>query len=192
MFASKLDYIVFNPCWTVPNSIASTSVLKGMKKDSLYLEKRNMFVCINGKEIASDNIHPEKYTSDNFPFTVFQRANENNALGQVKFMFENRYSIYLHDTPGKSLFSKPTRTFSHGCVRLENALQLSEIILKNDNNTKSKESYLAKGFPVKVYLKNKIPLYLIYLTSHYDEKLNMVVFDKDVYTIDYKVAADLK
>ncbi len=192
VFTSKLDYVVFNPCWTVPNSIASTAVLKGMQKDTLYLQKRNMFACINGKEIATKDLHPENYTPDTFPYTIFQRADDNNALGQVKFMFANRYSIYLHDTPSKSLFQKSVRTFSHGCVRIQNALDLSEIILKNDNNPKSKESYLAKGFPVKVYLKNKIPLSLIYLTCHYDSIQKTIIYDKDVYLQDYTVTKDLK
>ncbi len=187
VFSSKIEYIVFNPCWTVPKSIATTTILRGMKRDSAYLQKRNMFICKSGKQINETGIDIHKYTSNNFPFQVFQRADPKNALGQVKFMFENNYSVYLHDTPQKNLFHKNVRDFSHGCIRVEDALNFSDILLFLDNQTRKKEFYLKKGYPVKVYLNNKIPIHVIYLTCHYDEVQNMIIYDKDIYYQNNKI-----
>ncbi len=185
IFSSNIEYIVFNPCWTIPKSIATTTILRGMKRDSAYLEQRNMFICKNGQEISEKSIDITQFTSNYFPFQVFQRADPKNALGQVKFMFENNYSVYLHDTPQKSLFSKQIRDFSHGCIRVQNALKFSETILLIDHQTKKKEYYLKKGYPVKVYLNHKIPIHLVYLTCHYDDTEKMIVYDKDIYSGDY-------
>ncbi len=187
VFSSQIDYLVFNPCWTVPKSIATTTILRGMQRDSTYLTRHHMFMCRDGKEILHDSIDINDYTSSNFPFQVFQRTAPNNALGQVKFMFDNRFSIYLHDTNQKSLFNKNYRTFSHGCVRVQNALDLADKIFTIDKQLKDKESYLAKGFPVKVYLHKQIPLSLVYITCHYDDTEKMIVYNKDVYLKDYKI-----
>ncbi len=186
VFQSSINYLVFNPCWTVPKSIANTQILNGAKRDSLYLQKRSMFVCKNGIEIPTDSIDFLQYTASYFPFTVFQRTSGSNALGRVKFMFKNHYSIYLHDTPQKSLFSKPIRTYSHGCIRLENALDFSDFILnKIDLQNIVKEKYLEKGYPVKVYLKKDIPINIIYLTCWFDEETDEVIYGKDVYLKDH-------
>ncbi len=186
VFQSSINYLVFNPCWTVPKSIANTQILYGAKRDSLYLQKRNMFICKNGLEIPTDSIDYSQYTASYFPFTIFQRTSESNALGRVKFMFKNHFSIYLHDTPQKSLFSKPIRTYSHGCIRLENALDFSDFILnKIDQQNIVKEKYLNKGYPVKVYLKQDIPINIIYLTCWFDDESGEVIYGKDVYLKDH-------
>ena len=188
VFGSKVDYLVFNPCWTVPKSIATTTILRGLKRDSSYLQKRNMFLMINGKREITDSIDFGKYTAANFPFQVFQNTDPGNALGKVKFMFKNRYSIYLHDTPEKKLFKKDVRTFSHGCIRMQNPLVLAEIILKQlDHQSAPIEKHLSKGYPEKVYLNNPVPVNLVYLTCWFDEDVGQVIFGKDVYAYDYRL-----
>ncbi len=192
VFQSSIDYLVFNPCWTVPRSIATTQILRGAKRDSMYLQKRKMFACINGIEIPTDSIDFSQYTASNFPFTVFQHTSPSNALGKVKFMFKNHYSIYLHDTPQQSLFKKPVRTYSHGCIRVENALELADFTLnKIDHQNIDKNKYLAKGYPVKVYLKKEIPINIVYLTCWIDPKSGEVVYGKDVYLKDYLISKEL-
>ncbi len=192
VFQSSIDYLVFNPCWTVPKSIATTQILNGAKRDSLYLQKRNMFACINGNEVPTDSIDFSQYTASNFPFTVFQHTSPSNALGKVKFMFKNHYSIYLHDTPQQSLFKKPIRTYSHGCIRVENALQLADFILNEiDHQNIDKNKYLKKGFPIKVYLKNEIPINIVYITCWIDSKSGEVVYGKDVYLKDHLLYKEL-
>jgi murein L,D-transpeptidase YcbB/YkuD len=120
-----------------------------------------MFICRNGVEVNSKNIDFTRYSKQNFPFKVFQRTNPYNALGRVKFMFDNPYSVYLHDTPTKHLFNKSTRTFSHGCIRVQYAMQLAHVVLKEiDQHKTSLAYYLKKGYPEKVYLKKPIPIHV--------------------------------
>lgn len=188
VFTSEIEYLVYNPCWTIPESIATKKILFRLKKDSSYLDKRNMFITLKGKIQEHDSIDFSIYNESNFPFKIYQRSDKNNALGKVKFMFKNPYNIYLHDTPGKYLFNRDHRTFSHGCVRIENALELSDIILQNLNNHKNDKSYyLNKGFPEKIYLEKTIQINILYLTCSYNSKLKKLQYFKDVYNLDNTV-----
>ncbi|TLX77045.1 hypothetical protein E9993_05010 [Labilibacter sediminis] len=185
VFQSDVNYIVYNPCWTIPKSIAVTTILSGLRRDSNYLQKRHMFICKNGHEINPDSIDFNTYSKYNFPFQVFQRTCSQNALGKVKFMFDNKYNIYMHDTPQKSLFNKDIRNFSHGCIRVEHALELSKTLLyKVEQHNTPIQKYLSKGYPVKVYLENTIPINLVYLSCWEDYNTGEVVFCKDIYLND--------
>lgn len=193
VFSAAIDYLVFNPCWTVPKSIATTTILRGLKRDSCYLQKRNMFLCKNGIRVANENLDFSIYTKSYFPFQVFQNTDPGNALGKVKFMFDNRFNIYLHDTPQKSLFNKDVRLFSHGCIRIKNALPLSSVVLAQvDKQNISIQNKLNKGYPVKVYLNNQIPIHILYLTCWINEDTGKLVFGKDVYSMDYRVMELIK
>jgi murein L,D-transpeptidase YcbB/YkuD len=192
VFTSEINYLVFNPCWTVPSSIATKKMLPKIKKDSSYLDKRNMFITLKGKVLIPDSINFSEYNESNFPFKIYQRSDNKNALGKVKFMFQNPYNIYLHDTPGKYLFKKDHRIYSQGCIRVQHALELSDIILqKLDNHKIDKSFYLEKGYPEKVYLKKNIPISILYLTCKYNSKLKRLQYFKDVYYLDNKVLHDL-
>jgi murein L,D-transpeptidase YcbB/YkuD len=185
IFQSEINYLVFNPCWTVPNSIATEKMLPKLKTDSNFLKHRNMFIGLNGVEQSSNDIDFNQYNEDNFPYKIYQRTGSGNALGKVKFMFPNSYSIYLHDTPNKYLFKKDYRAYSHGCVRVQNAMELANILLYTINNHKSSISYyLKKGYPEKVYLNHKIPLSIVYLTCWGDLKSSEVIFYNDIYFYD--------
>ncbi|MBI9069122.1 MAG: L,D-transpeptidase family protein [Salinivirgaceae bacterium] len=188
VFQSAINYLVFNPCWTIPNSIASKKMLPKLKNDSSFLENRNMFITKNGVRIPQDSIDFLKYSENYFPYKIFQNAGPNNALGKVKFMFPNPYQVYLHDTPSKNLFNKDIRAFSNGCVRIENAMKVAEtILLEMDKHKYPLKKYLDKGYPDKVYLKNKIELDILYQTVTYDSRSHQTVFFKDIYYFDAKV-----
>jgi L,D-transpeptidase YcbB len=192
VLTSRINYLVFNPCWTVPASIAAEKILPRLKKDTSYLNKRNMFITLNGTIQQHDSIDFSNYNKTNFPFKIYQRTDDKNALGKVKFMFPNPYDIYLHDTPGKSLFTRDYRTFSHGCVRVQNALGLSKIILlKLDNQKIEQSDYLKKGYPAKLYLHEGIPINITYFTCRYNDKLQKLQYFKDVYGLDDKILEDL-
>lgn len=192
VITSDINYLVFNPCWTVPNSIASEKMLPRIQRDSTYLDKRNMFITRNGVRQNHHEIDFSEYNKSNFPFKVFQNTDPGNALGKVKFMFPNNHTIYLHDTPGKSLFNRDHRAFSHGCVRVQNAEHLAKLIVKDiDGNPKDLDYFYSKGFPVKVYLDSPIPLYITYHTCSYNPELNMVQFFRDVYGFDYRLLKNL-
>lgn len=193
VYYSELDYLVFNPCWTVPHSIATEKMLPKLKKDSNYLKNRNMFVGLNGVEQETDNVDFSKYNSSNFPYKIYQRNGSGNALGKVKFIFHNPYSVYLHDTPSKSLFNKDIRTFSHGCLRVQKSMEFADLLLyKLNNNPKPKKYYLKKGYPEIVNLKNRIPISLVYLTCFLNSKTGKINYCSDVYSKDLKVLFDLE
>ena len=191
VFQSDMKYMVFNPCWTVPRSIASTSILHGLKKDSLYLQKRNMFLQLNGKNVIADSIDFSVYSSTDFPYQVFQNTDPANALGKVKFMFKNKYNIYMHDTPIKSTFRKNYRAFSHGCLRLQDAEIWADVILQQINSqTFPIQNYLNKGYPIRVNLNKNIPVSILYLTCWIEDE--QLVFGKDIYGLDYKLLIDME
>jgi murein L,D-transpeptidase YcbB/YkuD len=193
VFQSKIDYLVFNPCWTVPNSIALDKMLPRIKTDSLYLQNRNMFIGLNGIEQNTDSVDFMHYSKANFPFKIYQRTGPGNALGKVKFMFANTYSIYLHDTPNKNLFNRDARALSQGCVRVQNAMNLAHVMLyKWDDHAKPIAYYLKKAYPIKVYLKKYVPISLLYLTCSYDFNAKQVFYYKDIYAKDYKVLMALE
>jgi murein L,D-transpeptidase YcbB/YkuD len=193
VFQSHLTYMVFNPCWTVPNSIATEKIIPKLLKDSLYLEKHNMFLGLNDVEQNIDSIDMSQFTTEYFPYKIYQRAGLGNALGSVKFMFDNSYSIYLHDTPSKQLFQKDRRALSQGCVRVQNAVELAEIILANQVIQKfATTDYLKKGYPVKAHLQTPIALSIFYFTCFNNLENNQLQFFSDVYAKDLRVLLDME
>ncbi len=132
IFKSKMEYIEFNPTWTVPYSIATNVLLPKLKSDNSYLARNNMeLLSRDGRNIDPNNVNFVSYSKSNFPFIIRQKAGKKNALGEVKFIFPNKYSVYLHDTQSKSLFQRTSRAFSHGCIRVESPLELAEAILSD-------------------------------------------------------------
>lgn len=190
VFQSIIDILVFNPCWTIPNSIATKKILPKLKTDTSYLSRNNMFLALNGVEQNVSGIDFSQYNESNFPYKIFQYAGTYNALGNVKFLFNNPYNIYMHDTPGKNLFYPKIRAFSHGCIRLNNPLKLASIILQmQPNSYKTIETYLNHGYPVKVNLKQTIPVYMQYITV---KAANNAFFYHDVYNLDNQIIIDLQ
>lgn len=190
VFTSEIEYLVFNPCWTVPYSIATKKLLPKIKKDSTYLDRNNMFVGIGGTEIDSDSVNFINYSENNFPFKIYQRSCSSNALGVVKFIFPNKYQVFLHDTPNKKLFNKEWRAFSSGCIRLQNPLTLAEIILNDiDNNNTSISKYLSKNYPFIVELKKIISINITYFTCVYNN--DNIQYFNDIYGRDYKILKEL-
>ncbi|RYZ25335.1 MAG: murein L,D-transpeptidase, partial [Chitinophagaceae bacterium] len=112
IFNGDMKYVVFAPYWNVPSSILKNEVLPGIKRNANYLANHNMEW--NGGSVR-------------------QKPGRNNSLGLVKFLFPNSHSIYLHDTPSKSLFSETNRAFSHGCIRLSEPKKLASYLLRNDS-----------------------------------------------------------
>ncbi len=125
---SKIAYMVVNPTWNVPRSIITREMWWKMKTDSHYLANAGYGVFYKKREVRSDTINWRKYTPSKIPFEIIQKSGDDNALGRVKFIFPNRYSIYLHDTPQKSKFRWTGRAVSHGCVRVEDPVLLGEFV----------------------------------------------------------------
>lgn len=129
--------------------------------------------------------------SDGLP-VIRQKPGGNNALGRVKFLFPNNYSIYFHDTPAKSLFSKQQRAFSHGCVRLAKPKKLAAYLLRNDpywTPHKIQKAMFA-GKETWVTLNTPVPVSLLYFTAWVDRD-GLLNFRKDIYGHDEKMAERL-
>jgi murein L,D-transpeptidase YcbB/YkuD len=186
IFKNTVEYIVFNPTWTLPYSIATHETLPRLKKDPGYLAAKNMEIMDrNGKILDPSSIDFNKYSTGNFPFIIRQKAGPHNALGQVKFIFPNKYSVYLHDTPVRSLFNREDRAFSHGCIRLEDKWELAMGLLDEPDvwNMDKINKILASGKTTRVNLKTPIDIYILYWTAGVDRDNNLY-FERDVYNRD--------
>ncbi len=193
VFKGRIQYIVINPTWTVPYSIASKETLPKLKKDPKYLANRNMIIMDrNGKKLDPSTIDFSKYTSSNFPYTLRQEPGPNNALGEVKFMFPNSYSVYVHDTPNHSLFNREERAFSHGCIRLQKKWELLMSLMNDPEvwNMDKINEILATGKTTTVNLPKPIDILILYLTAGTDRK-DGILFNEDIYKRDPAVLTKL-
>lgn len=194
IFKGVMEYIVINPTWILPYSIATHETLPNLKKDPGYLEEKHMEVMDNkGKLLNPSSIDWNQYTSGNFPFIIRQKAGPWNALGEVKFIFPNKYAVYLHDTPSRGLYNQQDRAFSHGCIRTEDKWGLLMSLMNDPEvwNMEKINEILESGETTKIYLPKPINIYLIYLTAAVDEDNNLM-FMKDVYKRDDAVLKALK
>ncbi|WP_069299947.1 L,D-transpeptidase family protein [Neptunicoccus sediminis] len=185
-FHDEMTHMVVNPTWHVPRSITGKEYLPLLKKDPGFLARRNMvMVGSNGRAVNPYNVNFSRYNARNFPFNIKQRPSNNNALGLVKFMFPNKYNIYLHDTPSKSLFNRDVRAFSHGCVRVEKPFEFAYKLLERQtaNPKGAFQSWLNTGREQYVNLETPVPVYLDYRTAFQGEtgKMN---YRNDIYGRD--------
>jgi len=195
VFNARMTYLVFSPTWTVPPGILRNDVIPAVAKDIGYLSKQNMQILNNsGAVIDPKTIDWKKVRAGgSFPYRVRQSPGGHNALGRVKFMFPNKYSVYLHDTPSKELFARDERTFSSGCIRIQKPFELAQLLLQNDerwNDERIREAMFS-GREQTVTLKEPINIYMYYLTAWSDANGNMS-FRQDVYNRDKEVATILK
>lgn len=193
VFDAKMTYLVFSPTWTVPQGILRNDVLPAVARDFSYLQNRNMVVLDrSGQRVDPTQIDWQKARKGAFPYTVRQMPGDDNALGRVKFMFPNKYSVYLHDTPSKRLFEQDERLFSSGCVRIEKPIELAELIL-NDSIQWSRENVLSamrlKNERV-VTLRRPVQVYIYYMTAWSDEKHTH--YRNDVYNRDEETLKALR
>lgn len=193
-FSALMSYIVFSPTWTVPTSITRNELFPKMKKDPAYLSKNNMeLLNSSGKTVDPASIDWGKVSARTFPYTVRQKPGERNSLGLVKFMFPNVNSVYIHDTPSRSLFEREDRALSHGCIRIQRPFDFAKILLSHDP-TWTDEKINAAMHQTKeqtVNLNRKIPVAIIYLTYWSDSRGNLF-FRNDIYDRDGEIFTALK
>ena len=194
VFKGVMKYIVLNPTWTLPYSIATHETLPRLKKDPGYLKEKHMEVLDgSGNLLNPSNIDWNSYSAGNFPFVIRQKAGPWNALGEVKFMFPNKYSVYLHDTPSRSLFDQQDRAFSHGCIRTEDKWGLFMNLMDEPEvwNMDKINEILKSGETTTIELPKPVNIYLVYMTTVIDPKGNLL-FLRDVYKRDQAVLKALK
>jgi murein L,D-transpeptidase YcbB/YkuD len=189
VFTDNMEYVVFNPYWGVPASIANNEYLPKLRKDPGILARERIRVIGPSGEISPYSVDWNGLSK--VPYQLRQDTGEGNALGRLKFMFPNPYNVYIHDTPSKSLFAKENRYFSHGCMRVQYPEQLAEVILGSQGWTIEKiKAQIASGKQKIVTLSTKIPVHVTYLTA-WVNKDGSVNFRNDVYGRDKKLAVVL-
>ena len=192
VFREQLRYIEFNPTWTVPVSIIRKSIIPKMQKDPGYLDSHHFeLLDASGNIIPNSSVDYDNLTISNFRYSVRQKAGPWNALGEVKFIFPNKHSVYLHDTPSKSLFGQQERTFSHGCIRTQNPLDLAEVLLEGSDWTGEKiNATIESRKTTRAFPHRDIDVMLLYWTAGYYNG-DGIGFFKDVYDRDTKVLEQL-
>lgn len=190
-FIETMTHMVVNPTWYVPMSIARDEILPKLKQDPSYLARQGMRLI--GTDMEAEQIDWASVTPSTFPGRVTQLPSDANALGNVKFMFPNSHSVYLHDTPNKRLFEKDIRTFSHGCIRVEKAPELAAYLLEGQSGSPADyfQEIVAAGEERRIDLERPLPVILAYRTAWIDEN-GVEQFRGDVYGRDRDVAGALK
>jgi len=190
VFSHQISYLEFNPYWNVPPSIAGRVLLPKLKKNPNYAAENGYDVftdwSANAGLVNASAIDWSQYSRGNLPYKFRQRPGPNNALGRVKFMFPNPHSIYLHDTPARSHFSRTQRAFSSGCIRVHKPLELAAVLLSFENgdwDVARAQAIVDGGERTIVTLKEKIPVHLYYVTS-WVNKDGSIHFREDIYGRD--------
>ncbi|GAA3966630.1 L,D-transpeptidase family protein [Hymenobacter antarcticus] len=166
--SSQISYFTLAPDWHVPNSIATKEVLPSLRKNPGYLARNNMTLYNRrGQALNPYRINWARVSPANFPYTFRQSACCDNALGNIVFRFKNPYSVYLHDTPARSLFERPVRTLSHGCIRMAAPMELAAYLLRRGGQPVSLPSEAAcarQPTPRDVQLRRAMPIHVRYAT----------------------------
>jgi L,D-transpeptidase YcbB len=192
IFRDRMRYIEFNPSWMQPTSIVKNETVPMMKKDSTYLEKNHLeLLDLQGNLVPASSIDMKKLSASHFPYLVRQEPGPWNALGAIKFMFPNKYDIYLHDTPSKSLFSRGSRAFSHGCIRVNKPIDFAEKLLASTEYDRKKiNEVIATRVTTRVNLPEPLDIMLLYWTCGID-KDGKLFFVPDIYDRDPAVLREL-
>jgi murein L,D-transpeptidase YcbB/YkuD len=193
IITSAISDMITYPKWTIPESIIKKEILPGLKRDAGYtIRKGYSLVDKDGNEVNPYEVKWAKYDSY-IPYKVVQGSGDANALGVLKFNFPNKYSVYLHDTNQRYLFSNKKRALSHGCVRVQAWKELAKFILRNDSLNSvnpvpidSMENWLATKQKRYIPVRKPVPLFIRYFTCSTDEKGKLVFFE-DIYDEDKKI-----
>ena len=187
LFSDKMEYMVINPKWTISHNLVRKDLIPVLQEQPQYMKENNIHLFHNNKEIYPTPKELQKYIGNNkpIPYKFIQYPGEKNVLGRVKFMFPNKYTIYIHDTDDKTLFDYRYRIFSSGCMRVENPMELVDILLPHTKRgyTKPKIDKLIKNNQTKtISLKDYIRVHVLYFTVYVENGLSY--FRNDIYMYD--------
>ena len=186
-FSDQMAHMVVNPSWGVPRSIIVGEYLPLMKRNP-NAAGHIQIVDGRGRVVSRGSINFAAYTAGNFPYSMRQPPGDANALGKVKFMFPNKYNIYLHDTPAKALFAHDVRAYSHGCIRLADPFDFAHALFSTQSDAVEEEfdATLKTGQETTVKLDRKVPIHLVYFTA-YPEGKGRMGYRRDVYGRDARL-----
>ena len=191
VFSDLMRYIVFNPYWNIPLSIAANEMVPSQIENPAYLTENNIKI-FKGWDASSPAIDPDTIDWLNLGnkirnYRLRQEPGTDNALGRLKFIFPNKYNIYFHDTPTQNLFTRNQRAFSHGCIRISDPEKLAFYILQGNKkpwDTETIRQKIVTGQRKVVVLDNPIPVHILYRTVYVDPETNAVHFYPDIYGRD--------
>jgi murein L,D-transpeptidase YcbB/YkuD len=186
-FSDVMTHMVINPTWNVPRSIATKEYLPQLQRNRYAVGHLNI-VDVRGRVVDRSRVDFRQFNAKNFPFDIKQPPSPRNALGRVKFMFPNKYAIYLHDTPAKSLFARNRRDFSHGCVRLSEPFEFAYALLapQRSDEVDYFQSILRTGRETRVNLEQPVPVHLVYRTVWVPAK-GRANYRDDIYGRDARI-----
>lgn len=192
VFSDRISYLVLNPDWTVPRVIATEDILPKIRQSPSYLYDNGFQVfAADGTQIDPGTIDWKGLGVKNFPYRLVQAPGSRNALGTIKFMFPNRFSVYLHDTPSRELFAKEVRTLSSGCIRVERPVELAQFVLNSgDWGADAVRREIETGKTRNVRIASPVPVHLSYKTAWVDSD-GAAQFRDDIYGRDDTLAAAL-
>ncbi len=188
VFSDAIRYLDFNPYWTVPYKLAVEDELPKLKKDPNFIADHGFEVFLQDKPVDPATIDWSKYTTRNFPYTLRQKPGPGNALGRVKFIFPNKFDVYLHDTPSRGLFGLASRALSSGCIRLHRPVDLAERVLSDTPGWDREriDALLASEKNTRVNLAERLPVHLTYSTAWSGEG-GTINFRPDIYERDKRL-----
>jgi len=172
IFSDRMEYLVVNPYWNVPPSIALKEMLPLLQANPYALQARGLEVVSRGKVVDPASID---WASNPRSVAIRQPPGERNALGHIKFIFPNQHAVYLHDTPSRALFARDIRAFSHGCVRVQNPFQLASALLGTGWSGERLRAMVG-GPERQLRLQQAVPVHLAYFTTFVDEQGTLVNF----------------
>jgi murein L,D-transpeptidase YcbB/YkuD len=186
VFSERISYVILNPWWETPHNLARLDKLPAFQKDPASADQLG-FEILNaaGEAVPSTSIDWTRYNATHFPFRLRQSPGPHNALGKVKLMFPNPHNVYLHDTPDHEMFSRSGRAFSSGCIRVADALGLTEWVLQETPGWDRQriDTVVESGRETRVNLGVRVPVHLLYFTAvaEPDGSLRLIndVYDRD-------------
>jgi len=187
IFDDKMEYVVINPTWTIPDNLIKRDLIHVLRENPNYLTEHNIHVFRGNKEvhITASDLEPYEHSQKRVPWRFVQFPGDDNALGRIKFMFPNKYAVYLHDTDNKSLLERRYKVYSSGCMRVEQPFDLADLVLQHAKGNWSREKIeriIATDKPTTIRLKRPIPVHIVYFTVY--EENGLAYFKHDIYLYD--------
>ena len=187
IFSNSIKYMVLNPTWTIPDNLIKRDLIHVFRENPNYLVEHNIHVFRGKKEvdITPDMLNEYEHSDKKVPYKFVQYPGDSNALGRVKFMFPNKYAVYLHDTDNKNLLNRRYKIYSSGCMRVDRPFELLEILLSHATKKYDKydiEKIISTNKPTTIRLKPYVPIHIVYFTVY--EEDGLAYFKNDIYMYD--------
>ena len=189
MFSDNIGYSEFNPTWTISRNIAGNEILPNLRRDPGYLAKRGYVLYASWEAdapaMSAEQIDWASVSPNDFPYRIVQPAGPENVLGEVKFLFPNKFHVYLHDTSSRELFANADRALSHGCIRVDKAMEYAQLLYSLDGNPAANQlpAIVGSKKTTQVKFRKPIPVHLTYFTLWVNGD-GSVASHKDIYERD--------